>query len=238
MMTMTATTTAAAATTTSSALLLLILIGSVLSLQQPILQQIHRQQRRPSNHSKVMGGIDRRGFLWKSVAAATTTTTTAAAGGMVTAAVVTVDPAVAAATDSSPTLNDIVQQLQAALGQLDKVPALIEKEKWDSVRAVLITPPIADCWAKTNKPILQKYAQLLEEMGGDEFEALEKKEDLVSHLRYLDMAVYNNNFNPITVEGKTGASPSLIKSYYEDPINEYTQSRKALESLLELSKGL
>jgi hypothetical protein len=237
MMTMTATTTAAAATTTTSALLLLILIGSVLSLQQPILQQIHRQQRRPSNHSKVMGGIDRRGFLWKSVAAAAATTT-AAAGGMVTAAVVTVDPAVAAATDSSPTLNDIVQQLQAALGQLDKVPALIEKEKWDSVRAVLITPPIADCWAKTNKPILQKYAQLLEEMGGDEFEALEKKEDLVSHLRYLDMAVYNNNFNPITVEGKTGASPSLIKSYYEDPINEYTQSRKALESLLELSKGL
>jgi hypothetical protein len=235
MMTATTTTTtiATATATTTSALLLLILIGSVLSLQHPVLQQIHRQQRRPSNYSTV-GDIDRRGFLWKSVAA----TTTAAAGGMVTAAVVTVDPAVAAAAESSPTLNDIVQQLQAALGQMDKIPALIEKEKWDSVRAVLITPPIADCWAKTNKPILQKYAQLLEEMGGDEFEALEKKEDMVSHLRYLDMAVYNNNFNPITVEGKTGASPSLIKSYYEDPINEYTQSRKALESLLELSKGL
>ena len=35
------------------------------------------------------------------------------------------------------------------------------------------------------------------ELDGDEIAALELREDLISHLRYLDMAVYNNVFNPI-----------------------------------------
>ena len=210
--------------------------GSVVTSlqQQPIPPNKSRLQ--PSNNShnsnnNVDVDVQRRDFLWKATAAAAVTTVSTLA----------INPtvSVAAAADSTSTsLDDIVQQLQGAADQMDKIPDLIKDEKWDSVRAVLITPPIADCWAKTNKPILQKYAQLLEKAGGDEFEALENKEELVSHLRYLDMAVYNNNFNPITVEGKNGASPTLIKSYYEDPMNEYTASKKALQSLIELSKGL
>jgi hypothetical protein len=109
---------------------------------------------------------------------------------------------------------------------------------YNQVRAVLITSPLADCWAKTNKPIVTRYAELLGDMGGDELSALEQREELVSHLRYLDMAVYNNNFNPITVEGKTGATQALIRSYYEDPINEYQASRSALDQLVRLSDGV
>ena len=72
-------------------------------------------------------------------------------------------------------------------------------------------------------------------MGGDELAALEAREELVSHLRYLDMAVYNNVFNPITVEGKSGATKELIRSYYEDPINEYKASVSALNDLINLA---
>ena len=132
--------------------------------------------------------------------------------------------------------TELLSLLQEADTQMDKIPKFIEDEKWDSVRAILITQPLSDCREK--KPLLQKYAEALGDAGGDELAALEAKEDLQGHLRYLDMAVYNNNFNPITVEGKTGASPGLIKSYYEDPINEYKASRKALQELIELAKGL
>ena len=81
---------------------------------------------------------------------------------------------------------------------------------------------------------MTKFADALGESGGDELAALEAREELVSHLRYLDMAVYNNVFNPITVEGKSGATKELVRSYYEDPINEYKASIAALESLLSL----
>jgi hypothetical protein len=141
-------------------------------------------------------------------------------------------------TTTKTTLSEWVAQLEQALTQLEKVPALIDGEKWDSVRAILIVSPLADCWAKTNRPVLSQYAEALGDAGGDELAALEAKEDLVSHLRYLDMAVYNNNFNPITVEGKTGATQALIRSYYEDPINEYKASKKALEELILLSKDV
>lgn len=47
------------------------------------------------------------------------------------------------------------------------------------------------------------------------------------------MAVYNNVFNPIATEGTAGATKELIRSYYEDPKNEWNASRKALDGILE-----
>lgn len=151
-------------------------------------------------------------------------------------------PYVARAADSSTkpstSFTDLLTQVQQARQQLEKVPPLIEQEKWDSVRAVLLEKPLSDCWAKTSRPLLSNYAEALGDAGGDELAALEAKEELVSHLRYLDMSVYNNNFNPITVEGKSGASKELIRSYYEDPMNEFKASKKALEELITLSTDL
>jgi hypothetical protein len=103
------------------------------------------------------------------------------------------------------------------------------------VRKILIEPPLADCWAKTNRPLLTKYAEELGDVGGDELAALEAREDLVSHLRYLDLAVYSNVFNPIKAEGKSGATKELIRSYYEDPTNEFKASVSALEELIKLA---
>jgi hypothetical protein len=132
-------------------------------------------------------------------------------------------------------LSDSLQAIQQARKQMENVPNLIKEEKWDSVRAILITPPLADCWAKTSRPLLKNYADQVGDSGGDELAAIELKEDLISHLRYLDMAVYNNVFNPINTMGENGATKALIKSYYEDPINEYKASIEALDSLIKLA---
>jgi len=164
--------------------------------------------------------IDRRGFI-----AATFVVGTAGA----------TSPAHAAPATKAD-LEKYATQVKRASEQLEGVPRLIELEKWDAVRAILIEPPLADCWAKTNRPLLSRYAETLGDVGGDEFAALEAKEELVGHLRYLDMAVYNNNFNPITVEGKSGATKELIRSYYEDPLNEFKACKKYLDELLALLK--
>jgi len=128
--------------------------------------------------------------------------------------------------------------LKEARKQLNPVPDLIKAQKWDSVRAILITPPLADCWAKTNRPLLKNYGDALSDGGGDEIAALELREDIISHLRYLDMAVYNNVFNPINTLGEAGATKALIKSYYEDPINEWKASVNAFDEIIKLAEGL
>mmetsp|Transcript_40911 Transcript_40911/g.46482 ORF Transcript_40911/g.46482 Transcript_40911/m.46482 type:complete len:203 (-) Transcript_40911:69-677(-) len=145
-------------------------------------------------------------------------------------------PQLAVASKDTPPTSNLLVQIQQARKQMESVPKLIENEKWDSIRAILIEPPLADCWAKTNRPILTKFAEEVGNSGGDELAALEAREDLVSHLRYLDMAVYNNNFNPIKTEGKMNAGKALIESYYDDPAREYKASISALEQLIGLSK--
>jgi len=125
--------------------------------------------------------------------------------------------------------------IQQAKTQLESVPPLLQEEKWDGVRQVLMEAPLRDCWSKST-PILKKYAEALGETPkGDELAALEGREELLQHLRFLDMAVYNNVFNPIATEGKTGASKALIDSYYNDPAREFEASKKAIEGLIELS---
>ena len=127
----------------------------------------------------------------------------------------------------------LLDQLQQAQQQLSTVPPLLEQEKWDSVRAILLKPPLSDCWSK-NPKLLTHYAASVGENA--ELDALEGKEELVSHLRYLDMAVYNNVFNPIATEGTAGATKELVRSYYEDPINEWKASTAALQGLIDLSR--
>jgi hypothetical protein len=125
---------------------------------------------------------------------------------------------------TTPKLETIRSQVIEARSQLDPIPQLIKDEKWDSIRAILITPPLSDCWSKTSK-LLNSYATAIgnEIPDGDELAALELKEDALDHLRFLDMAVYNNVFNPIRTEGESGATKTLISSYYDDPVNEVSR---------------
>ena len=64
------------------------------------------------------------------------------------------------------------------------MPGLLEARKWDSVRAILITPPLSDCWGKNARPLLRDFAAALGDSGGDELAALEAREDAMSHLRH------------------------------------------------------
>jgi len=143
-----------------------------------------------------------------------------------------------AASATTPNLPALSAQLKEARDQLEPIPKLIKEEKWDTIRNILVTPPLSDCWSKTSK-LLQQYAAAIgdELPDGDELAALELKEDASYHLRFLDMAVYNNVFNPIKTEGETGATKELIRSYYEDPINEYKTTYKIFSDLIELSSG-
>ena len=85
--------------------------------------------------------------------------------------------------------------------------------------------------------LLSNYADAIgnELPDGDELAALELREEVISHLRYLDMAVYNNVFNPIATEGESGATKELIRSYYEDPTNEWKASKSAVDALIGLA---
>ena len=142
-----------------------------------------------------------------------------------------------AAGSGGRSLSDLRPLIIQARSQMDVVPDLIKNGKWDSVRAVLVKPPLSDCWTKGANPnLLKDYASAVgdELPDGDELAALEAKEDARSHLRFLDMAVYNNIFNPIATEGTAGATKELIRSYFEDPTNEFKESMKALDDLITL----
>ena len=65
-----------------------------------------------------------------------------------------------------------------------QVPELLKSRKWDAVRAILITPPLSDCWGKNARPLLRDFAAALGDSGGDELAALEAREDAMSHLRH------------------------------------------------------
>lgn len=165
-------------------------------------------------------------------------TTTASAWWAMTAASTTLALTANPSTASALPEEDVKEMralIEQANKQLETVLGLLQEEKWDGVRTILMEAPLRDCWSKST-PILKKYAEALGETPkGDELAALEGREDLLQHLRFLDMAVYNNVFNPIATEGKTGASKALIDSYYNDPKREYEASKRAIESLIQLS---
>lgn len=138
--------------------------------------------------------------------------------------------------DDKNTLTSLRTLIAQARDQLDSsVPSLIQQEAWDRIRTLLATPPLSDLYKQPQ--LLQDYAEWVGKRSkndNDELAVLQAREDLQTHLRFLDMAVYNNVFNPIKSLGETGATKQLVASYYDDPIREYRASRQALTDLYEL----
>jgi hypothetical protein len=186
--------------------------ASLIDLASCLSPQAHEH---PVKYSKNLGSLSRRSF-WES------------AGALSSSLLL---PRRAFAGIS---LDELKMTTEQARKQLDTVPAIISTEKWDQIRALLITPPLSDFWTTTKKGnnILMNIAGAVGDAGGDELQVLELREDLQSHLRYLDMAAYNNVFNPIRVEGTAGASKELVRSYYEDPMNELKACISAFDGIL------
>ena len=132
----------------------------------------------------------------------------------------------ARAADAEPTVTALAAELAAARAQLEPCAKLIRDGKWDSVRAILITPPVADVWAKSGRDLGRRLARALGDDGGA---ALVAREDAVSHLQFLDMAVYNNNF---VGEGERINGTPVD---YKMPLAELAASKAALDELLEAS---
>jgi len=147
------------------------------------------------------------------------------AGGLVVPA----GPAIA-----KESLTELKATVQQARSQMDPISGIIQKQEWETKCAILVTPPLSDFWTKSKRKenILAEIADAVGDAGGDELAILEQREEVQSHLRYLDMAVYNNVFNPITTVGETGATKALIESYYEDPKRELKASVAALDRIL------
>lgn len=106
----------------------------------------------------------------------------------------------AAAAGTSSDLSSLREKVTEARKQLDPVPDLIKQEKWDSIRAILITPPLSDCWSKSSgsRPLLQRYAEAIgESAAGDELAALEAREEALNSLRFLDMAACKKLYDVI-----------------------------------------
>lgn len=82
---------------------------------------------------------------------------------------------VAVAADTKNNLRELQSLLQQAQKQLDPIPSIIEKQQWDKVRAILITPPLSDCWtnSKRSSNLLQDVANAVGDAGGDELAILE-----------------------------------------------------------------
>lgn len=99
-------------------------------------------------------------------------------------------------------INELLVELKKARSQLEPIPDLIQKEQWDSVRAILITPPLSNLWTKSARkiPLLQEYADVIGENNGDELAALEGKEELMSSLR---VSVYQEPRQNMPMEQNT-----------------------------------
>jgi hypothetical protein len=189
-------------------------LASLLDLASCLSLQAHDHPLKYTNTNK-LGSLGRRSF-WESA-------------GAFSSSVLLPRQAFAGAP-----LAELKVTIEQARKQLDAVPAIISSEKWDQIRAILITPPLSDFWTTTKKAsnILMDIADAVGNAGGDELQVLELREDLQTHLRYLDMAAYNNVFNPIKTEGTTGATKELVRSYYEDPKNELKACVSALDGIL------
>jgi hypothetical protein len=107
-------------------------------------------------------------------------------GGAAAAAAAAAVPARAAELPTGG--RDLFDLVAAARRQLDDVPALIEAGKWDSVRAILIQPPIADVWGKNAKPLLKRYAEAVGNADGDELAVLEARRAASRHAAFAERA--------------------------------------------------
>ena len=110
-------------------------------------------------------------------------------------------PAVASVDPSEAALLTEIADIREALRPL---PALIDEEKWDSVRSVLKLPPVGNCWvaSSSTKNALRKLADLR-----DDIELFELADEVSGALQLADQYAYSNSF----IYTQPGSGKLLIK---------------------------
>ena len=98
--------------------------------------------------------------------------------------------AAAPAFAAAPTEAELVTELKMVRTLLEPLPALLDEEKWDSVRGVLKTPPTANLWnlGEAKNP-MRKLADLR-----DDVELFELADEISGALQLADQYSYSNTF--------------------------------------------
>lgn len=96
-------------------------------------------------------------------------------------------PSLAQAADNKSVKADAARVLEA----LQPLEGLIDENKWDGVRTVLKTPPVAELWERSLAS--KNYVRNAALAAGDP-DLIELTEDLSSALQLADQYVYDNNF--------------------------------------------
>mmetsp|Transcript_1458 Transcript_1458/g.3030 ORF Transcript_1458/g.3030 Transcript_1458/m.3030 type:complete len:214 (+) Transcript_1458:1193-1834(+) len=128
---------------------------------------------------------------------------------------------VAYAESTDPIVADCVSAVRRARTRLDDVPALVKAAKWDSVRTLLATKPVVEL-----KPVLKELGRVSDSDTAGILSGL--REDLMTSLRLLDTAVYNNVF---VDESRVALG---VKVDFITPIGYLNDALDAIDSILEL----
>jgi len=124
-------------------------------------------------------------------------------------------PSHAAASEAA-----LLDELKAVRTALEPLPALLNEEKWDAVRSVLKTPPVANLWnLGESKNTLRKLAELR-----DDVELFELSDDVAGALQLADQFTYDNNF----IYFQPGSGKVKIK----EPTDQIKIASKKLGDLL------
>ncbi|CAM9943984.1 unnamed protein product, partial [Hapterophycus canaliculatus] len=111
--------------------------------------------------------------------------------------------------------------LGEARKQLDPVDKLIEDAKWDAIRNIIKTSPLAD--------IKNVIAELARQTDEDESALLlGLRQDVLDHVQYLDSFSYNNVF--------VGEERRILgtKVDFDTPRMELRQAREAFDIIVEV----
>ena len=85
---------------------------------------------------------------------------------------------------------DLLKELADVKEALLPLPALLDEEKWDAVRSVLKTPPVANLWNLGEK---KNTLRILADKR-DDIELFELADDVAGALQLADQFTYDNNF--------------------------------------------
>ncbi|CAM9286526.1 unnamed protein product [Ectocarpus fasciculatus] len=117
--------------------------------------------------------------------------------------------------------EDLVRLLGEAKTQLDPVDQMIEDAKWDAIRNIIKTSPLADV-----KNVIAELARQSDE--DDSALLLGLRQDVLDHVQYLDSFSYNNVF--------VGEERRILgtKIDFDTPRMELRQAREAFDIIMEV----
>lgn len=130
----------------------------------------------------------------------------------------------AAAHMGATELDDAANKLRAARKQLDDADALIDTARWDSVRTLLVSPPMRDAQDAVRRGVAGALPDVRGAWVG-------LREDSLSAAKLLDAAVYTNVF--IGEDRKVLGTPVD----YDTPRIYLQQLKEAYDELVALSEG-